>query len=410
MYDVLGGGFHRYSVDARWLVPHFEKMLYDNALLAPRTCTRGSSPARSATGGSPARRSTTCSASSGSRRAASPPPRTPTPTGSRASPTRGRPSEIEAVLGEPHPEWLQPFEHGRDVIRGRDPRGCARRAPRGPRSAGPSRSATTRRSPRGTASPWPRSRTPAPGSSGRTTSRRRSSSPGSCSGPLSDERGRLLRSYREGDARIPGYLEDYANVANGLVELAWATGRSPLARGGPAARRPDGRALRGRRAGRLLRGRARGGRPRGPAQGVRRPPDPGRQLDGRVRPPSAVTSLRRPGAGAAGRSASSGSRATFSSGRRPPSHTSSARSTSTSRRRREIAVVGESDELRRAALAGLRPNTVFAFSPGPTDAVPLLAGKSLVDGGPGGLRLRELRLPAAGHTAVADLEAALAAL
>jgi uncharacterized protein len=31
--DQIGGGFHRYSVDARWLVPHFEKMLYDNALL-----------------------------------------------------------------------------------------------------------------------------------------------------------------------------------------------------------------------------------------------------------------------------------------------------------------------------------------------------------------------------------------
>ncbi len=34
MYDQLGGGFHRYSVDDRWLVPHFEKMLYDNAQLA----------------------------------------------------------------------------------------------------------------------------------------------------------------------------------------------------------------------------------------------------------------------------------------------------------------------------------------------------------------------------------------
>jgi uncharacterized protein len=34
MYDHLGGGFHRYSTDERWLVPHFEKMLYDNALLA----------------------------------------------------------------------------------------------------------------------------------------------------------------------------------------------------------------------------------------------------------------------------------------------------------------------------------------------------------------------------------------
>jgi uncharacterized protein YyaL (SSP411 family) len=34
MYDQIGGGFHRYSTDARWLVPHFEKMLYDNALLS----------------------------------------------------------------------------------------------------------------------------------------------------------------------------------------------------------------------------------------------------------------------------------------------------------------------------------------------------------------------------------------
>ncbi len=34
IYDQLGGGFHRYSVDSRWLVPHFEKMLYDNAMLA----------------------------------------------------------------------------------------------------------------------------------------------------------------------------------------------------------------------------------------------------------------------------------------------------------------------------------------------------------------------------------------
>jgi uncharacterized protein YyaL (SSP411 family) len=34
IYDHLGGGFHRYSTDERWLAPHFEKMLYDNALLA----------------------------------------------------------------------------------------------------------------------------------------------------------------------------------------------------------------------------------------------------------------------------------------------------------------------------------------------------------------------------------------
>jgi uncharacterized protein YyaL (SSP411 family) len=35
IFDQIGGGFHRYTVDGQWLVPHFEKMLYDNALLVP---------------------------------------------------------------------------------------------------------------------------------------------------------------------------------------------------------------------------------------------------------------------------------------------------------------------------------------------------------------------------------------
>ena len=34
MYDQIGGGFHRYSVDEHWHIPHFEKMLYDNPQLA----------------------------------------------------------------------------------------------------------------------------------------------------------------------------------------------------------------------------------------------------------------------------------------------------------------------------------------------------------------------------------------
>ena len=33
IHDHLGGGFHRYSVDAKWIVPHFEKMSYDNSEL-----------------------------------------------------------------------------------------------------------------------------------------------------------------------------------------------------------------------------------------------------------------------------------------------------------------------------------------------------------------------------------------
>jgi len=48
----------------------------------------------------------------------------------------------------------------------------------------------------------------------------------------------------------------------------------------------------------------------------------------------------------------------------------------------EIAVVGDSPELRRVALGGYRPNSVFAFAPEPTEAVPLLAGKGLADGSP----------------------------
>ena len=84
MYDLVGGGFHRYSVDERWLVPHFEKMLYDNALLASvylhaaRRFDDDALPPQS-----PTRRSTTCCASSRSTAAASRRRRTPTPTASK---------------------------------------------------------------------------------------------------------------------------------------------------------------------------------------------------------------------------------------------------------------------------------------------------------------------------------------
>ena len=42
IYDHLAGGFARYSTDRHWLVPHFEKMLYDNALLVLAYTTPGS--------------------------------------------------------------------------------------------------------------------------------------------------------------------------------------------------------------------------------------------------------------------------------------------------------------------------------------------------------------------------------
>ncbi|MDZ4734298.1 MAG: DUF255 domain-containing protein [Nitrospirota bacterium] len=46
IYDHLGGGFHRYSVDGQWLIPHFEKMLYDNAQLVRITSMDGVLPKR----------------------------------------------------------------------------------------------------------------------------------------------------------------------------------------------------------------------------------------------------------------------------------------------------------------------------------------------------------------------------
>ena len=91
IYDQIGGGFHRYAVDARWLVPHFEKMLYDNAQLA-----RVYLDAYRVTGeplyrrSRRARRWTTSLREMTAAAAASTPRRTPTAKAKRASSTSGR--------------------------------------------------------------------------------------------------------------------------------------------------------------------------------------------------------------------------------------------------------------------------------------------------------------------------------
>ena len=91
IYDHLGGGFARYSTDRRWLVPHFEKMLYDNALLA-----RLYLHAWQLTGADRYRQVVDRDArlpprppDAPTRTAASPPPRTPTARGWRAGSTSG---------------------------------------------------------------------------------------------------------------------------------------------------------------------------------------------------------------------------------------------------------------------------------------------------------------------------------
>jgi hypothetical protein len=87
--DHLGGGFHRYSVDGRWLVPHFEKMLYDNGLLArvylhafQITGTRSSGTLRRPPW-------TTSWKTCGGPKEASIQPGTPIPRGRKASSTSG---------------------------------------------------------------------------------------------------------------------------------------------------------------------------------------------------------------------------------------------------------------------------------------------------------------------------------
>ena len=90
MYDHIGGGFARYSVDREWLVPHFEKMLYDQAL-AGTHLPAGAIPfsACRSIARSSRRRSATCSASSDTPTAASTPPRTPTHPTSTVTVSRG---------------------------------------------------------------------------------------------------------------------------------------------------------------------------------------------------------------------------------------------------------------------------------------------------------------------------------
>ena len=155
MYDLVGGGFHRYSVDARWLVPHFEKMLYDNALLASVYLH-----AAQRFGDERYRRVADATLDYLERELA-------LEGGGFASAQDADTDGVEGLTftwapGEGAPdELLQPFEDGRFVLRGELDEEHARTALRAARAARRSRYATTRRSRRGTAWRWPRS--PRPG-------------------------------------------------------------------------------------------------------------------------------------------------------------------------------------------------------------------------------------------------------
>jgi uncharacterized protein YyaL (SSP411 family) len=210
MYDVVGGGFHRYSVDERWLVPHFEKMLYDNALLA-------SVYLHAAEKFADARYRLVADhtldyvlrelALDG---------------GGFASAQDADTEGVEGLTftwapGEGAPEELfEPFEHGRFVLRGElDEETRTRLLARRARRPQPMRDDKAIAS-------WNGLLLAALAQAGRVDPAIRLAE--FVLGPLSTPEGRLHRTWRDGVAKGTGYLEDYADVAYGLMELHVVTG------------------------------------------------------------------------------------------------------------------------------------------------------------------------------------------
>jgi uncharacterized protein len=217
MYDLVGGGFHRYSVDERWLVPHFEKMLYDNALLVPAYLH-----AWVVTGEERYRRVAEESCEYLLRDLA-------LPGGGFASSQDADTDGVEgltytwtAAEGVPA-ELLEPFEHGRSIIRGQlDPALRSRLLEERSQRPQPARDDKA-------IAAWNGLALAALAEAGRRLSSeellRAAAQLGDfLLGELSGPDGRLFRTWRNGRASIPGYLEDYADVAHGLIELHVATG------------------------------------------------------------------------------------------------------------------------------------------------------------------------------------------
>jgi len=217
MYDLLGGGFHRYSVDERWLVPHFEKMLYDNALLAPAYLHGWL-----VTGEERYREVCRATVEYMLRELL-------LPEGGLASAQDADTDGVEGLTftwteeeGAPG-ELLEPFEHGRSIIRGElDEETRARLFELREQRPKPLRDDKAIAS-------WNGLALAALAESGRRLERPEwivaARTLGEfLLGPLSGDDGRLRRSYRDGRTSGAAYLDDYANVAHGLLELHVATG------------------------------------------------------------------------------------------------------------------------------------------------------------------------------------------
>jgi uncharacterized protein YyaL (SSP411 family) len=221
MYDVVGGGFHRYSVDDRWLVPHFEKMLYDNALLVAAYVH-----AWVVTGEPRYREVVEETVEYVLRELALPEggfasAQDADTDGVEGSTYTWTPEEADAA-GLPR-ELLEPFEHGRFVVRGRlDPALRVRLLAERARRPQPLRDDKAIAS-------WNGLLLAALAEAGYRLEREDWLGAARrlgvfLLGPLSDDEGRLLRARRGGRASGAGFLDDYANVAHGLLELHAATG------------------------------------------------------------------------------------------------------------------------------------------------------------------------------------------
>jgi uncharacterized protein YyaL (SSP411 family) len=367
MYDLVGGGFHRYSVDPQWLVPHFEKMLYDNALLVPPYLH-----AWLLTGEERYRVVAEQTLDYMVRELR-------LPSGGFASSQDADTDGVEGLTytwtaeeGAP-PELLQPFEHGRSILRGdldEETRAHLLEV---------------------------RDRRPQPGLDDKVIAAWNGLALAALAeGARSLERPDLLaaarelgallsadplwRTLRDGRAKYPAYLEDYADVAHGLYELHVATGDLDWLQ---EARRVALAAVE------LFGDPERGGFFLTPADGE--------QLVARQKAfddnptPSGSSMLafvllrlaRIWGDDELERKAVGALRLVRDLLPRAPSafgwalcaldlHLSA---------RRELAIVGDQEsDVARAALRGFDPNAVVAF--GPADDVPLLEGKTLVDGKP----------------------------
>jgi uncharacterized protein len=217
MADLVGGGFHRYSVDDRWLVPHFEKMLYDNALLAATYLHAWVVTEE------PRYRAVVEETLDYVLRELA------LPGGGLASAQDADTNGVEGLTftwteedGVPA-TLLQPFEHGRSIIRGAlDPELRARLLVERDLRPQPGLDDKVLAS-------WNGLALAALAEGGRRLDRadwlaaaRRVAE--FLLGPLSREGGRLSRSWRAGKVSGEGFLDDYANAAHGLLELHVATG------------------------------------------------------------------------------------------------------------------------------------------------------------------------------------------